>query len=60
MKTEIPLYVLQDWQRHLKRIVENARCSSNDVRTINAIRLAKKDLRRMERYLQNKNSNDET
>ena len=52
MKTEIPLYVLRDWQRHLSRIVENVTCDPSDTRTVNALRLVRKDLRRMERYLQ--------
>lgn len=60
MKTEIPLYVLRDWQRHLSRIVEYATCDPSDTRTVNALRLARKDLRRMERYLQSKNSDDKT
>lgn len=60
MKTEIPLYVLRDWHRHLSRIVEYATCDPSDTRTANAMRLVRKDLRRMERYLQNKNSDDKT
>lgn len=58
MQMQIPEYRLREWHTHLKRILENAECDRNDTRTADAIRLAKKDLRRMERYIDN--GNDKT
>lgn len=60
METVIPHYVLRDWHRHLSRVLDNVTCDPSDTRTANALRLAHKDLRRMERYLQNNNGNDKT
>lgn len=61
MKTEIPLYLIAGWYRHLKRIAECARSESNDIKTTNALRLARKDLRSMEKYLPKENiDNDKT
>lgn len=51
MQPAIPAYLLREWHRHLKRIVENASCNPSDTRTLNALRLARKDLRTMEKYL---------
>lgn len=51
MRIEIPEYRLREWHRHLKRIVENARCDSTDTRTTDALRLARKDLRSLEKYI---------
>lgn len=51
MRIPIPEYVLRDWHRHLKRIVENATCDRADTRTANALRLARKDLYRMNKLL---------
>lgn len=55
---QIPEYRLREWHTHLKRILENAECDRNDTRTADAMRMAKKDLRRMERYIDN--GNDKT
>ena len=38
--------------RHMKRIIENATCDPRDTRTVNAIRLAKTDLRKLEKIIQ--------
>ena len=51
MQAEVPLYLIVGWRRHLKRIVENIGTDPSDTRTINAIRLAKKDLKQMDKYL---------
>ena len=57
MQKPIPAYLLREWHRHLKRIVENATCDPSDTRTVNALRLARKDLRGMEKHLQTKTDN---
>lgn len=38
--------------RHMKRIIENATCDPRDTRTVNAMRLAKADLRKLEKIIQ--------
>ncbi len=48
---QIPEYRLREWRTHLKRIVDNAVCDPSDTRTANAVRMARKDLQRMEKYL---------
>ena len=53
----IPEYRLREWYRHFKRIAENARCDSSDTTTVNALRMARKDIRRIEKYL---NEHDKT
>lgn len=55
MRQEIPQYLIREWHSHLKRIVNNVSCDPSDSRTANALRLARKDLRRMEQIL---NPND--
>lgn len=57
MLMRIPEYRLKEWRSHLKRIVENVKCDPSDTKTANAIRLARKDLRRMDKYLE---GNDKT
>ena len=47
---QIPQYRLREWAAHLKRILDNAMCDPSDDRTANALRMARKDLRRMEQY----------
>lgn len=47
---QIPRYRLREWAAHMKRIVDNATCDPGDYRTANALRMARKDLRRMEQY----------
>lgn len=54
MKTEIPLYALREWHRHLARIVGNVTCDPSDTRTANALRMARRDLRRMDKYISEK------
>lgn len=60
MNTTIPVYLLREWYSHLRRIVENATCRPSDTRTANALRLARKDLRRIERYLETSETHDKT
>lgn len=36
----------------MKRIIENATCDTRDTRTVNALRLAKADLRKLEKIIQ--------
>jgi len=48
---QIPRYRLREWAAHLKRILDNATCDPSDYRTVNALRMARKDLRRMEKYI---------
>lgn len=57
MHDPIPQYRLREWHRHLKRITENATCDPGDTRTANALRLARKDLREMERHILTKKDN---
>lgn len=51
MQIQVPEYLLREWHRHLKRIVENASYERADTRTANAFRLARKDLHRMNKLL---------
>lgn len=54
MQKTIPPYLLREWYGHYRRIVENAVFKPSDTRTADALRLARKDLRRMEKYLPQK------
>lgn len=54
MKISIPEYRLREICRHLSRITTHACCDNADLRTVNALRLARKDLRMLEKYLNNK------
>ena len=51
MKIPIPDYLLRAWITHQRRIIDNVRCDPRDTRTVNALRLARKDLRNMEKHL---------
>lgn len=51
---EIPEYVIREWRRHLERILDNTTCDPSDNRTANALRMARKDLRRMDKYISEK------
>lgn len=51
MKKQIPAYFLKSLYTHYKRIAENARCDPSDTRTANALRLAKSDLRKLDKIL---------
>lgn len=48
---QIPEYIILATYNHLKRIVDNAKCERADTRTANAIRLARTDLKRLEKYV---------
>lgn len=48
---QIPVYKAKALYIHLKRIAENVRCDPADTRTVNALRLAKRDLRELEKAL---------
>lgn len=50
---QIPYYRVKVLRVHLKRILEHAKCAPGDTRTANAIRLAKEDLRVLEKLLSN-------
>lgn len=58
MKTEIPLYVLRDWHRHLSRVLDNVSCDPSDTRTANALRMARRDVARLGRMIDNNNGNE--
>lgn len=47
----IPAYRARALATHLKRIVEKAGCDPSDLRTANALRLAKADLRTLYKLL---------
>lgn len=47
----IPDYFLAGLYAHYRRIVEYSRHDPGDFRTADAMRLARKELRRLERYL---------
>lgn len=47
----IPKSNVKAIRSHLKRIVENARADASDTRTVNALRLARRDLRLLDKYL---------
>lgn len=51
MKAEIPLYILKGMLSHYKRIVENAKSRPDDHRTADAIRLARKDIAKLEKII---------
>lgn len=51
MPIPVPEYLLLEWLRHFRRIAERAVCDSSDTKTANALRLARKDVRRMESML---------
>lgn len=51
MQAEVPLYLIAGWRRHLERIVKNVGTDPSDTRAINALRLARKDLEQMGKYL---------
>ena len=48
---QIPEYKAKALYAHLKRIVECAKCDSTDTKTANALRLAKVDLRWLEKQI---------
>lgn len=48
---QIPDYKAKALYAHLKRIVECAKYDPTDTKTANALRLAKGDLRTLEKYL---------
>lgn len=48
---DIPSHILLGWQSHMKRVAGHAACDPSDTRTANALRLLRRDLRTMERYL---------
>lgn len=48
---QIPDYKAKALYTHLKRIVENVRCDPSDTRTVNSLRLARRDLRDLEKIL---------
>lgn len=54
MNIPIPEYRLREIHRHLSRIAAHASCDNADLRTVNALRLARKDLRTLEKYLTDK------
>lgn len=47
----VPAYRARSMAAHLKRITERACCDPSDTRTANALRLAKADLRTLEKLL---------
>lgn len=49
----IPTYIAKAVYSHYKRIVDNARVDKSDIRTLNAMRLAKKDLQRLIKFIEN-------
>ena len=48
---QIPDYLIKAIHGHYKRIVENAKCAPSDTKTANALRLAKGDLRKLEKII---------
>lgn len=48
---QIPDYKVKALCSHLRRIVECAKCDPRDTKTVNALRLAKKDLRILEKTM---------
>lgn len=48
---QIPDYRAKTLCKHLKRIVENVKCDPADTRTLNALRLARQDLRDLEKRI---------
>lgn len=54
MNHSIPQSLVATWQRHMKRLADNVRCESTaDSRTADLLRLVRKDIRAMEKYIKN-------
>ena len=51
MKKQVSTYFLKALYTRYKRIAENATCEPSDTRTTNALRLAKSDLRKLDRII---------
>lgn len=54
MKVEIPDYFLKSFIRHFERITENCKASPSDIKTSEALRLGKKDLIKLKRFINKK------
>lgn len=54
MKVEIPDYFLKSFIRHFERITENCKASPSDIKTSEALRLGKKDVIKLKRFINKK------
>lgn len=54
MKVEIPDYFLKSFIRHFERITENSKASPSDIKTSEALRLGKKDIVKLKRFVNKK------
>ena len=54
MKVEIPDYFLKSFIRHFERITENCKASPSDIKTSEALRLGKKDVIKLKRFINQK------
>ncbi|HCW57553.1 MAG TPA: hypothetical protein DHR60_06270 [Bacteroides uniformis] len=54
MKVEIPDYFLKSFIRHFERITENCKASPSDIKTSEALRLGKKDIVKLKRFVNKK------
>lgn len=54
MKVEIPDYFLKSFIRHFERITENCKDSPSDIKTSEALRLGKKDVIKLKRFINKK------
>jgi len=48
---EIPDYIIKGIYIHYKRLTQHARVDPADHRTVDALRLARKDLRKLQKYI---------
>lgn len=51
MDISVPVYMLKQLCARCKRIADNATCSPSDTRTANSLRLIKKDISKLEKYI---------
>lgn len=54
MKVEIPDYFQKSFIRHFERITENCKASPSDIKTSEALRLGKKDVIKLKRFINKK------
>lgn len=59
IKMQVPDYIMKAIYAHYKRIAQNATCPAQDIRTRNAFRLSKADLRKLENLIEANANNNE-
>ena len=57
---EISRYLLTAVYTHYKRLAEHARVDSSDIRTLNALRLARKEIQQIRKLIEKENNERES